>query len=206
MRREQLRQTRVVVDQRRQAVVLARAEKERVLSRLQSEESGAAQELAVLEEKARRLQRLVNTLAAKPAVGAPVTGIFDVQGALAWPVEGKVLESFGRQRNPKFATYTVNNGLKIEAAPGTQVRAVFGGTVLFTQWFKGYGNLIILDHGNRVFTLYGNLKQSAVAVGDRITTGQSIAGVGESEETATGHLYFEVRRDNRPEDPQKWLR
>jgi murein hydrolase activator len=206
LRREQLRQTRVVVDQRRQAVVLARAEKERVLSRLQSEESGAKQELAVLEEKARRLQRLVNTLAAKPAVTGAVTGILGVQGALAWPVEGKVIESFGRQRNPKFATYTVNNGLKIEAAPGTQVRAVFSGTVLFTQWFKGYGNLIILDHGNRIFTLYGNLKQSGVAVGDHITTGQPIAGVGESEETTTGHLYFEVRRDNRPEDPQKWLR
>jgi septal ring factor EnvC (AmiA/AmiB activator) len=117
-----------------------------------------------------------------------------------------VFERFGRQRNPKFATYTVNNGLKIEAAAGTPVRAVFQGTVLFAQWFKGYGNLIILDHGNRVFTLYGNLKQSSVAVGDRIATGQPIAGVGESEETTTGHLYFEVRHDNRPEDPQKWLR
>jgi septal ring factor EnvC (AmiA/AmiB activator) len=66
--------------------------------------------------------------------------------------------------------------------------------------------LIILDHGNRVFSLYGNLKQSGVAVGDRIATGQPIAGVGESEETNGGYLYFEVRNDNHPEDPQKWLR
>jgi septal ring factor EnvC (AmiA/AmiB activator) len=121
-------------------------------------------------------------------------------------VDGKVIERFGKQRNPKFSTYTVNNGLKNEAAAGTQVRAVFQGTVLFSQWFKGYGNLIILDHGNRIFSLYGNLKQSGVAVGDRIVTGQPIAGVGESEETATGHLYFEIRQDNHPEDPQKWLR
>lgn len=204
--RQRLAQTRLVVDQRRQAVIAARVEKEKVLARLRSEESGAAQQLATLEEKARRLQRLVNALAARPSAMPPVSDIRTVQGALAWPVEGKVFERFGRQRNPKFATYTVNNGLKIEAAPGAPVRAVFQGTVLFAQWFKGYGNLIILDHGNRVFTLYGNLKQSAVAVGDRITTGQTIAGVGESEETSTGHLYFEVRHDNRPEDPQKWLR
>jgi septal ring factor EnvC (AmiA/AmiB activator) len=123
-----------------------------------------------------------------------------------WPVDGKVVENFGRQRNAKFSTYTMNNGLKIAAAPRAAVRAVFQGTVLFSQWFKGYGNLIILDHGNRVFSLYGNIVAPAVTVGDRITTGQPIAGVGESEDARGGYLYFEIRQDNRPEDPQKWLR
>jgi septal ring factor EnvC (AmiA/AmiB activator) len=209
-RREKLRRTRLIVEQRRQAVAAAVAQKQVVLARLRTEESGATQQLAALEEKARRLQRLIDTLSAQKRGLAPPTDIRSVQGALAWPVEGKIVERFGRQRNPKFATYTTNNGLKIEAAPGTQVRAVFQGTVLFSQWFKGYGNLIILDHGNRVFSLYGNLKQSGVTVGDRIASGQSIAGVGESDEAlagvANGYLYFEIRQDNHPEDPQKWLR
>jgi septal ring factor EnvC (AmiA/AmiB activator) len=205
-RREQLRRTRLVVEERRRAVATAHAQKELVLTRLRTEETGASQQLVVLEEKARRLQRLVDTLSLQKRGLAPLTDIRAVQGALAWPVEGKVIERFGRQRNAKFSTYTVNNGLKIEAAPGTQVRAVFQGTVLFSQWFKGYGNLIILDHGNRVFSLYGNLKQSGVAVGDRIAHGQAIAGVGESEDAASGYLYFEIRHDNHPEDPQKWLR
>jgi murein hydrolase activator len=205
-RRERLRRTRLVVEERRRAVATAFAQKQSVLARLRTEETGAAAQLAALEEKARRLQRLVDTLAAQQRGVAVTTDIRSVQGALPWPVEGKIVERFGRQRNPKFATYTVNNGLKIEAVPGTQVRAVFGGTVLFSQWFKGYGNLIILDHGNRVFSLYGNLKQSGVAVGDRIGGGQPIAGVGESEDADSGHLYFEIRHDNRPEDPQKWLR
>jgi septal ring factor EnvC (AmiA/AmiB activator) len=205
-RRERLRQTRLVVDQRRRAVEAAHLDKERVLARLKTEESGTSQELAALEEKARRLQRLVDALSQQKRGIAPPTDIRSVQGALAWPIQGKVIERFGRQRNPKFATFTVNNGLKIEAVAGTQVRAVFQGTVLFSQWFKGYGNLIILDHGNRIFSLYGNLKQSAVAVGDRIATGQPIAGVAEGEEAAGGYLYFEIRQDNRPEDPQKWLR
>ncbi|HEX8411973.1 MAG TPA: peptidoglycan DD-metalloendopeptidase family protein [Thermoanaerobaculia bacterium] len=206
-RRTQLQQTRLVVEQRRRAVIAAREQQQRVLAKLRVEETGTSQELAVLEEKARRLQRLVDVLSQQKKTGvATAIDIRSVQGALEWPVKGKVVERFGRQRNPKFSTYTVNNGLRIEAVAGTQVRAVFQGTVLFSQWFKGYGNLIILDHGNRVFSLYGNLKAPSVAVGDRIAPGQPIAGVGESEDTSSGHLYFEIRQDNKPEDPQKWLR
>jgi septal ring factor EnvC (AmiA/AmiB activator) len=207
-KQQRLQQTRVVVEQRRRAVIAARDQQQRVLSRLKTEETGASQQLAALEEKARRLQRLVDVLSQQKRGMLPTaTDIRTVQGALEWPVSGKVIERFGRQRNPKFSTITVNHGLKIEAVAGTQVRAVFQGTVLFSQWFKGYGNLIILDHGNRIFSLYGNLKASSVAVGDRILTGQPIAGVGESEDASSGgHLYFEIRQDNKPEDPQKWLR
>jgi len=205
-RQLRLAQTRAVVEERRRAVIAARDAQLRVVARLHTEETGTAAQLEALEEKARRLQRLVDVLAQQQRGVATTLDIRSVQGALAWPVEGKVLERFGRQRNPKFATFTVNNGLKIEADAGTQVRAVFQGTVLFSQWFKGYGNLIILDHGNRVFTLYGNLKAPGVVAGDKVTTGQAIAGVGESEEATSGHLYFEVRQDNKPEDPQKWLR
>jgi murein hydrolase activator len=207
-KQQRLQQTRVVVEQRRRAVIAARDQQQRVLSRLKTEETGASRQLAALEEKARRLQRLVDVLSQQKRGMLPTaTDIRTVQGALEWPVSGKVIERFGRQRNPKFSTFTVNNGLKIEAVAGTQVRAVFQGTVLFSQWFKGYGNLIILDHGNRIFSLYGNLKASSVAVGDRILTGQPIAGVGESEDASSGgHLYFEIRQDNKPEDPQKWLR
>lgn len=206
-RQAQLQQTLAVVEQRRVAVIAAREQQQRVLAKLRTEESGAQQQLAVLEEKARRLQRLVDVLSQQKQSGiATALDIRSVQGALEWPVAGKVIERFGRQRNPKFSTFTINNGLKIEAVAGTPVRAVFQGTVLFSQWFKGYGNLIILDHGNRVFSLYGNLKAPSVAVGDRISPGQTIAGVGESEEAGSGHLYFEIRQDNKPEDPQKWLR
>jgi murein hydrolase activator len=206
-RQRQLRETRVVIEQRRRAIVTFHAQKRALLARLRTEESGSEQQLAALEEKARRLERLVQLLAQqKRGELMPQADIASVQGALGWPVDGKVIERFGKQRNPKFSTVTMNNGLKIEAVPGTTVRAVFQGTVLFSQWFKGYGNLIILDHGNRVFSLYGNLKAPVVAVGDRITTGQTIAGVGESEDALSGYLYFEIREDNHPVDPQKWLR
>ncbi len=199
-------EARRVVEQRRREVATSRQTKEKLLASLRVPELGSTRQLADLEEKARRLERLVTVLSQQAPGRTPILDIRSVQGALPWPVQGKVVEDFGRQRNAKFATVTTSNGLKVEVAAGTAVRAVFQGTVLFSQWFKGYGNLIILDHGNRIFTLYGNLKSPAVAPGDRIAAGQAIAAVGEGEDAASGYLYFEVRQNNRPEDPQKWLR
>jgi septal ring factor EnvC (AmiA/AmiB activator) len=206
-RERRLAAMRSVVEQRQHAVAAARAQKERLLASLQREGTQSEQRLAELEEKARRLEHLLDLLA-RQSQGAitAATDIRTLQGALAWPVQGKVVEPFGRQRNAKFSTVTFNNGLKIAAPPGAEVHAVFPGTVLYSQWFKGYGNLIILDHGNRVFSLYGNLKSPTVTPGGRIQAGQVIAGVGESEDAQSGYLYFEIRQDNKPEDPQKWLR
>jgi len=205
-RRQKLAGVRLIVERRRQEMASARAKKERMLASLTSEASQSEQKLAELEEKAKRLEHLLDVLARQKGTAAAAIDIRSVQGALAWPVQGKIIEHFGKQRNAKFSTVTFSNGLKISAAPGVEVRSVFAGTVLFSQWFKGYGNLVILDHGNRVFSLYGNLKSPAVAVGDRVNAGQAIAGVGESEGAQSGYLYFEIRQDNKPEDPQKWLR
>ncbi len=205
-RQQQLAELERAIQQKRRAVAAAYAEKQRVLASLQAQESGSAQQLAALEEKEARLQRLVDLLSKQAGGMIPSSDVHTYRGTLAWPAEGTVTEHFGRQRNPKFSTYTMNNGIRISAAPRAPVRAVFQGTVLFSQWFKGYGNLIILDHGNRVVSLYGNIAGPEVAVGDRVTTGQPIAGVGDSEDAGGGSLYFEIREDNRPEDPQKWLR
>ncbi|HSY51494.1 MAG TPA: peptidoglycan DD-metalloendopeptidase family protein [Thermoanaerobaculia bacterium] len=205
-RQQKLAGVRLIVEQRQRSTAVARAKKERMLTSLRSEGNQSEQKLAELEEKARRLEHLLSVLSRQNGAAVAAIDIRTVQGALAWPVQGKIIEGFGKQRNAKFSTVTFNNGLKIAAAAGTEVRSVFAGTVLFSQWFKGYGNLVILDHGNRVFSLYGNLKSPAVAIGDRINAGQALAGVGESEDAHSGYLYFEIRQDNKPEDPQKWLR
>jgi septal ring factor EnvC (AmiA/AmiB activator) len=205
-RQKRLAAATKIVEDRKRAVAAARTENQRLLNRLQKEESGSELALAELEEKARRLERLVTVLSRQQGGPIVAADVISFRGALAWPVEGKVVESFGRQRNAKFATYTMNNGLKIAAAARAPVRSVFQGTVLFSQWFKGYGNLIILDHGNRVFSLYGNVIAPTVTPGERVGTGQTIAGVGDSEDAQSAYLYFEIRQDNRPEDPREWLR
>ena len=205
-REQKVAAARRIVEQRQRAVAAARNDKERTLRSLRNQGSESEQKLAELEEKAKRLEHLLDVLSRQNGAAVAATDIRSVQGALAWPVQGKIIEHFGKQVNAKFSTVTFSNGLKIAAVPGAEVRSVFAGTVLFSQWFKGYGNLVILDHGNRVFSLYGNLKAPAVAVGDRINAGQALAGVGESEDAHSGYLYFEIRQDNKPEDPQKWLR
>jgi septal ring factor EnvC (AmiA/AmiB activator) len=197
---------RRVVEERRAAVAATYAQRERMVAALHTAGSSSERQISELEEKAKRLERLLDFLSRQQAGAAPKVDVRSYQGALDWPVQGKVVETFGLQRNAKFNTVTFNNGVKIAAPPGAAVRSVFVGTVLFSQWFKGYGNLIILDHGNRVFSLYGNVKTPAIAMGDRVSAGQAIAGVGESEEARSGYLYFEIRRDNKPENPQKWLR
>ncbi len=206
VRQRSVSEARKVVEQRREAVAATHARKERLVALLHRQSTQSEQQIANLEEKAKRLEHLIDVLSRQSAGGIVEADIRSVQGALGWPVDGKVIETFGRQVEPKFSTVTFNNGLKVAAAAGTEVHSIFPGTVLFSQWFKGYGNLIILDHGNRVFSLYGNLKSPSVAVGDRVRAGQTIAGVGESEESQLGYLYFEIRQDNKPEDPQKWLR
>jgi septal ring factor EnvC (AmiA/AmiB activator) len=198
---------RKIVEQRRAAVAGTYAQRERMVAVLHVAGSSSERQISELEEKAKRLERLLDFLSQRQqGVEAAKVDVRAYAGALAWPAQGRIVEPFGVQRNAKFSTVTFNNGVKIAAPPGAEVRAVFVGTVLFSQWFKGYGNLIILDHGNRVFSLYGNVKSPAVAVGDHVNAGQAIAGVGESEEARSGYLYFEIRRDNKPENPQKWLR
>jgi septal ring factor EnvC (AmiA/AmiB activator) len=205
-RRRRTAEMRRVVEDRQRAVAQSHAEKARLIASLQTEGSQSEKQLAELEEKAKRLEHLVGILSKQRTGVIAADDIRSVQGALAWPVKGKVVEQFGRHKDPKFSTVTTSNGLRIGSTAGSPVHAVFNGTVLFSQWFKGYGNLIILDHGNRVFSLYGNLKSPAVAAGDRVAAGQAIAGVGESEDAQSGYLYFEIRNDNKPEDPRKWLR
>ncbi|HEU5163626.1 MAG TPA: peptidoglycan DD-metalloendopeptidase family protein [Thermoanaerobaculia bacterium] len=202
----ELSETRRIVAARREVAARKREEKAVLLAQLQSESRRSAQHLADLEEKARRLERLFTLLYEESGPARESLRIAEVKGALDWPVRGEVIEPFGRQKSTEFDTYVVNNGIRIAADPGAPVRAVFTGTVLFAQWFKGYGNLIILDHGDRVFSLYGNTRGSSLTVGETVQAGATIASVAEGEEGSSGHLYFEIREDNRPTDPRGWLR
>ncbi|HSE94425.1 MAG TPA: M23 family metallopeptidase, partial [Methylomirabilota bacterium] len=113
---------------------------------------------------------------------------------------------FGPQVHPRFGTEILRRGVDIEAAEGAPIRAVFAGTVLYRGWLRGYGNLVILDHGEGYYTLYAHASEVLVADGDTVRAGQSIARVGETGSVDGPRLYFEVRYQGRAEDPQAWLR
>jgi septal ring factor EnvC (AmiA/AmiB activator) len=116
-----------------------------------------------------------------------------------------VASAFGRQEHPKFRTVTYNRGIEISAAMGRPVLAVYDGTVLYADWFRGYGRLVILDHGGGYFTLYAHASELLVKVGDQVTRGQPIARVGDTGSLEGPQLYFEVRHRGKPQDPLAWL-
>lgn len=200
-----LKAIRIVADRRR-AVESSRRKKESVLAQLRSESYQSEKELQELEEKAARLQRLLALLYERKPAERRGDSISDYRGVLPWPIQGKVVETFGTKRNPRFATVTTSNGIRIEAEPGTEAAAIFAGTVLYAEWFKGYGNLVIVDHGDRVFSLYGNLRPTNLVVGARVEAGQIVGSVAASESAEAGSLYFEIRQNNEPANPVTWLR
>ena len=206
LREAKVTKAAALVEDRKRAMESTRRQQQSLLARLRSESSQSERELAGLEEKARRLERLLSLLYEKKGPAQTGAAITDYRGALPWPLPGKVVEAFGTKRSARFATVTASNGIRIEAEPGAEARAIFDGTVIYAEWFKGYGNLVILDHGNRVFSLYGNLRPTAFTAGRKISAGDSVGFVAASETAEAGSLYFEIRENNEPADPATWLR
>lgn len=208
VRQKQL--ARLAADARRHeaAMAAARAEKAALLGRL--ERTGAQEQQAVttLEEKSRRLESLLSLLEEHGRTLPPgAASISRFAGALDWPLAGKVVVPFGRIANPRFpSTFLRSSGWTIDAPPGTPVKAVFSGEVVHAQWLKGYGNLVVLDHGEGVFTLYGRLVTGTVQKGARVSLGEPVGILGETPEEEVPGLYFEIRSQRASVDPRNWLR
>jgi septal ring factor EnvC (AmiA/AmiB activator) len=202
---------------REQAAADREAAKRRtLLAKVRDERAYHDRMVGELTEASRRLEAFIRDLAAKqrrvakvpPGVpsDAPRTGFGALRGRLPWPADGRVVSAFGPQVHPRFGTRTFRSGVDIEAGEGTEVAAVYAGHVVYTGWFKGYGNLIILDHGNDYYTLYAHIADIVVKEGDDVRQGQRIGTVGDTGSLVGPRLYFEVRYQGRALDPADWLR
>ena len=127
------------------------------------------------------------------------------RGDLDWPLDGRVVASFGQQRDQRSNTAIDSNGIRIAAAPGAPVRAIHEGTVVFAEPFTGFGNLVIVDHGGQAFTMYGTLSTMTVSAGTHVIRGQSVGSAGASP-GGVASIYFELRVDGKPVDPLQWLK
>jgi len=204
--------------QREQAEVDRDAAKRRtLLARVRDERAYHERVVGELTEASRRLEAFISELGAKqrklakvpPPKGGiepPGVGFGSFRGRLPWPTDGRIVVPFGAQVHPRFGTRTFRNGVDIEAAEGTDVTAVYAGHVIYTGWFKGYGNLIILDHGSEYYTLYAHIAEIEVREGEDVRQGQRIGTVGDTASLAGPRLYFEVRYQGKPQDPAEWLR
>ena len=195
-----------------------RQERASTVKTIQTQRQAYEAAAAELERTARSIRSLLATLEAKRKEEAararsegrvvqPYSGDFAKgQGALDWPLRGSVVGRFGNETHPKWGTVTPNNGIDIEAAIGSAVRAVAKGRVEYTSDDYGtYGQMIILNHGDGYFTLYGHLSQILVAVGGEVAPGQTIARSGDSGSLKGPILHFEVRKGGTPLDPRQWL-
>jgi len=190
--------------------VQAKEEEKKVLLASVRKQKGSYEAMArELEESSRRLQDLMKHLEdqarAKPKSSLPNNAPAITSG-LNWPVNGKVISMFGRQKHPVFDTYIYKKGIEIQASLGAEVRAVESGEVAFANWFKGLGLVAILRHGGDYYTVYAHLADLRVKSGDKITKGQAIATLGDSGAPSGPSLYFEVRKGSEAEDPIKWLK
>jgi septal ring factor EnvC (AmiA/AmiB activator) len=185
----------------RAAVDRAVASRTALLASVETRRDLALQLAAELEEAQQKLQTSV-TAAANP--GAVVLPLKPFRGDIPWPADGFVLSRFGRQRTPG-GVWVTKNGMEISIAEGRPVNAVHEGVVSFSGPFTGYGNLVIVDHGDNAHSLYGHLGQLAVNKGDRVTP-QTRVGASGRNPGGNPALYFELRVDGKAVDPLQWLR
>ena len=175
---------------------------------------------AELDKTARALQRLLADLERRRKAESeraiaqgrnpqPYTGDFARgRGQIEWPVQGPVVGHFGPEKHPRFGTVTLNNGIDIQAAAGTPVRAAGKGRVDYTSEDYGtFGQIVVLNHGDGYYTLYGHLSDILVAQGQEVQPGQPVGRVGDSGTSLKGTvLHFEVRRGGGALNPEDWLK
>ncbi|WP_312387308.1 murein hydrolase activator EnvC [Pseudomonas sp.] len=194
------RQAREAEEARQKALIAQREAEQR-----RQQEALAARQ-APAEAPAEPPKKALTTLG--PMVsgdGASYGGAFSAaRGKLPWPVNGRLLARFGDARGGDARAKW--DGVMISASSGTQVRAVHGGRVVFADWLRGAGLLVILDHGNGYLSLYGHNQRLLKSAGDVVKAGEAISTVGDSGGQESAGLYFAIRQQGRPSDPAQWCR
>ncbi|MFQ5767997.1 MAG: murein hydrolase activator EnvC family protein [Acidobacteriota bacterium] len=204
-----LEATRVEVETMRRKALRAgegaRQALERQRSRLEAVRSRRDLVRQASREMARAAQEMDDYLSGRRRRAPRGPDLLTLKGTLRWPVRGRVKVPFGPRRHPRFGTLLPHQGLDIGAPPGSKVRAVLPGEVIFSGWFKGYGRTVIVDHGAHLVTISAHLDRLEVDVGTRVEAGQSLGTVGDSGSLEGPGLYFEMRQDGEPIPPRSWL-
>jgi septal ring factor EnvC (AmiA/AmiB activator) len=184
--------------------------KQEVLASLRREKETRQRALKELEQAAQRLQKMMDEIsrrsAALPKESPSGTGFEAMRGKLEYPARGAVTSGFGKTQHPEFSAELFRKGIDIDAPLGEEVRAVEAGKIVFADRFSGYGKMMIIDHGQRYYTIYAHLADLFKKSGDPVRKGEPIALVGDSDSLAGARLYFEIRKDGKPVDPAPWFR
>lgn len=202
LRDRQARAARLDEKARAAAAAAARAVQMRaaLIAQIDARRDLNARLLGELQQARQRLQDTVDGLEGATAGAGRLLPLRPFRGALEWPLGGTIISRFGRSGRPG-----ATRGIEIAVPAGTPVRAVHGGTVAHAAPFTGFGRLVILDHGDRAYSLYGYLDTLAVSKGDQVAPGAVVGAAGTAPAGGPA-LYFELRIDGRAVDPLQWLK
>jgi murein hydrolase activator len=180
--------------------------KQTLLDDIQHEKALSEAALAALKESAKVLDEKIQSFGKQTHL-FEVPGIFSRQkGRLALPAAGDIVSRFGPKQSGDYKAFTFQSGIDIKVERGEPVRSVFQGKVIFAEWLKGYGNLVIINHGENYYTLYAHLQEMFKKKGDAVETGEVIATAGDTGSIKGVCLHFELRHHGKPVDPLKWIK
>ena len=188
-----------------------RSTRSKLLVDIRSQKALELAAIDTLTQASNELDRKINLLNTSINSQAPDKNVARLpfsahKGLLIRPVNGRIISLYGAYKNPKYNITNFRSGIDIEADTGEPVRSVFKGKVLYSSWFKTYGNMIIIDHGKSYYTVYAHLEEAFKAKGDNVEAGEVIATVGDTGSMTGAKLYFEVRHHGKPVNPLPWLK
>ena len=201
--RQALLEKKKRIDKKLNVMKGIKTKKREVLASLQRETRSHEHALSTLQRAEHRKESLLRELEQRShpsGRSAPFK-----KGTLVWPAEGDLVGTFGRQRHPTFDTYIDRKGIEIATREGSAIHAVSDGEVVYADWLKGYGLVVILDHGRNYFTLYAHASQLSVREGDAVAKGAVLGETGSFGLTDKTILYFELRKGTRAVNPVGWF-
>lgn len=203
-----LQQQRADLETRKKSLKSAEKKRESMLDTLAERKDAHARAMRELQQAEKELQGKIKQLLAKKrqlAASRNTRVLTYSGGKLSWPVKGNVTSTFGMRVHPTFKTKTMHTGIDIDASRGDPVRAAESGEVLYAGWLRGYGQIVIIDHGSDLTTVYAHLSRIGVQEGQSVKAGQQIGNVGQTGVATGSHLHFEVRVNGEARDPMRYL-
>nr|WP_086937800.1 peptidoglycan DD-metalloendopeptidase family protein [Thaumasiovibrio occultus] len=186
------------------AITKQLSQDQRYLQELESNQQRLIDEIAQAQAATKRAEEQA-AQQSRPQTSTPIqhdVSLDGLSGKLDWPIEGRTLHQFGSAQSGQLRW----KGMVIAGNAGDEVKAVADGQVVFAEWLRGYGLLIMLDHGKDTMTLYGYNQTLLRNVGDTVLAGEAVALVGNSGGQSQNALYFQIRDKGQPIDPRKWLK
>jgi septal ring factor EnvC (AmiA/AmiB activator) len=214
-KREELAEQKLALGNAKEAIRQEAQKKQLLLTSLRREKGARLRALQQMEVAARRLEKMMDDIARRamlkkpgepPFAPAPGSGLEALRGRLEWPARGQVTAPFGKFRHPEFDGEILRKGIDIESTLGEEIKVVEKGRVVYADRFSGYGRMVIVDHGERYYTIYGHLSEIIRKVGEAVSRGETLGRAGDGDSPAGAKLYFEIRKDGHSVDPLPWFK